>query len=73
MTDRVHPAVQDVKPARLQSMTDGAAADAQRSELYPGHDPMLALRERSDVPVQPTPPTFGPYIGPNVELVGHGH
>lgn len=60
VTDRVHAAVQDVKPARLQSMTDGAAADAQRGELRPGHNPMLALRERSDVPIHPTPRPSAP-------------
>jgi hypothetical protein len=71
MTDGVDAAMQTVQPAFLESMLDGAPANAQRVELRTRDDAVLTLRERRDLGVR-APLSLTIHDRVKLNRVGHG-
>jgi hypothetical protein len=64
--------VQRMKPSEHKPVVDFMAGDAGIEELPPRSDPMLAIGERRDHPIDATRLGFARHIRANPRSVGHG-
>src|SRR4051794_27123047 len=71
VTDGENAAVNDEKPALCDAVADGTAPESQFDQLRPGNVTRLQARELGDRDVERTRSTLGPYVGPEVDRVGH--
>jgi hypothetical protein len=72
MPHGVHPAVDDMQPLFLHSVSDCAPSHAGIEKLPPGDHAMLALCKARDQLIDATMLRLGPYFGPNCRSVCHG-
>jgi hypothetical protein len=71
VADGVDAAVHSVKAPLLDAMADRATPEPEGEQLPARDDSVLATGKRRDLRVERTRSTLCPYVGLNVECMGH--